>query len=238
MNEDNSPGTITRITWPTGRRQTCSIEVDGVTLGDLLADVVFEAGWNTGTRLREGEWERWQRESHRRQVGAKFRAWLQRGPRTRMLAMRYLRRQPGLPPEDAERLLNEAQAAGHCNDAQYAQALGRTARRTKLHGPRRIAQDMRRAGVDAETTAKAMEALQGWDAKGLLNAPEGQVDEMDVQKAECCRLLERRKASLMREPDPRRRRQKALRLLLTRGYASAAAWQAIGEVLDDHSKDR
>jgi SOS response regulatory protein OraA/RecX len=42
----------------------------------------------------------------------------------------------------------------------------------------------------------------------------------------------------MREPDPRKRRQKALRLLLTRGYSSAAAWQAIGEVLDDHSKDR
>jgi regulatory protein len=109
---------------------------------------------------------------------------------------------------------------GYLDDTAFARAWVESRDRARPRGSLALRQELARKGVDRDVVdavmadrADALEASAVRDAQGVAGPAGAGVED---QAAE--RLLARKSASLSREPDVRRRRQKAYALLARHGF--------------------
>ena len=109
----------------------------------------------------------------------------------------------GFPPDEVEHAIGECEKRHYLDDRMFAEdCTGLWLDRG--HGARSIRCKLRQKGISSELAA------------AVLSDAEGQEPES------ACRAIEGRLPSLLRERDSRKRRAKALRFLVARGFAGAA----------------
>ena len=129
--------------------------------------------------------------------------------RKKMLAREYS------VPEIA-RVLEECTRRGFLNDRAYAESLAES---VYLHGGGRnkAARKLQLKGIDREIIENTL--------------AEREADGVGSELSSALSALERKKALFDREPDPRKRREKALRFLAGRGFSAATAYEALNRIL-------
>jgi regulatory protein len=151
-------------------------------------------------------------------------------------------RDAGYRADLVEATLDRLTELGYLDDAVFAQAWVESRDRAQPRGARALRDELRRKGVgtaDAEAALAAREALAtGGDPDDPRLAPgDGERASSDASDdAAAGRLLARRRAALLREADPRKRRAKAYSLLARAGFDPgtagrvAAAWLTTGGI--------
>ena len=121
---------------------------------------------------------------------------------------------------------------GFLDDAGFARSWVESRDRARPRGARALRDELRRLGIgtaDAEAALAAREALAtGEDAdnpRGVRGAGERASSDASDEAA-AARLLVRKGAGLLREPDPRKRRARAYALLARAGFDPATAGRA------------
>lgn len=175
-------------------------------------------------------------------AGARF---LEARPRSADEVRRRLR-EAGYRPDLVEGTVVRLTELGYLDDAAFARAWVESRDRARPRGARALRDELRRLGVaaaDIEAALAAREArASGDDPDDPGLAPgDGQRAASDTSdEAAAMRLLARNRASLLREPDGRRRRARAYALLARAGFdpgtagRSAATWlTGVGPPSDD-----
>jgi regulatory protein len=106
---------------------------------------------------------------------------------------------------------------GYLDDERYAAAWVAARDRSHPRGASALRRELQRKGIDRPLIEAALAGREpGTHPTPVAAKDEAQEVSPDVVAAR--RLLERRRAALEREPDPRRRRQKAYALLARNGF--------------------
>jgi regulatory protein len=111
---------------------------------------------------------------------------------------------------------------GYLDDAEFARAWVESRDRAHPRGAGALRRELRLKGVADDVIADVL-------ADRAALAPQLAIG-VSVDDAAAARLLERKRATLLREPDPRRRRQRAYSLLARSGFdpgvcsAASLAW--------------
>jgi regulatory protein len=124
--------------------------------------------------------------------------------------------QLGYPPALCDQVVERLVVLGYLDDAAFAQAWIESRDRARPRGAVALRRELQRKGVPDDTIAAAL------GERDRRTAGTGQEEGEPLPNADreaAQRLLARRDASLRREPDPRRRRQKAYALLARNGFA-------------------
>lgn len=135
----------------------------------------------------------------------------------------------GYRAELVDTALTRLAELGYLDDAEFARAWVASRDRARPRGEHALRRELTLKGVDRATVDAALEDRRDAADASPDAAPGG--DDPDEAAAE--RLLARRLPALLREPDPRRRLQKAYALLARNGFApdvcSAVARRMTGE---------
>jgi SOS response regulatory protein OraA/RecX len=134
-------------------------------------------------------------------------------------------RAAGYPHTLVEEAITRLTAVGYLDDEAFARAWVESRDRSRPRGEAALRRELATHGVAAETidavlTQRAVGAGAGVGRSGRAHEPRAGDTTGDHRPDEAAarRLLERRGAALLREPDPRRRRQKAYALLARAGF--------------------
>lgn len=140
-------------------------------------------------------------------------AYLGPRPRTVSQTRAHLRRL-GYAGPLCEDVLVRLTALGYLDDAAFARAWVEGRDRSRPRGETGLRHELLRLGVARETVDVVLEGRRsGPDGAGPERGEGLSPDRMAAR-----RLLERRGSALLREPDPRRRRQRAYALLARSGF--------------------
>jgi regulatory protein len=111
---------------------------------------------------------------------------------------------------------------GYLDDAEFARAWVERRDRSRPRGELALRRELRARGIpdDAITAAfRGRDARGGsWDTDGPDDGNDRATRGTSGDEQAAWHLVERRRASLAREPDPRKRRQKAYALLARNGF--------------------
>ena len=179
-------------------------------------------------------------------AGARF---LEARPRSTDEVRRRLRG-AGYRGELVEGAIGRLTDLGFLDDAGFARSWVESRDRARPRGARALRDELRRLGIgtaDAEAALAAREALASGDdpddPRGARGAGERASSDASDEAA-AARLLVRRGAALLREPDPRKRRARAYALLARAGFdpgtaaRAAASWlTAVGTMLPDEGTE-
>jgi regulatory protein len=125
---------------------------------EIAGEILYRAGLRAGQEIDEAELRRLlgQDEAWRaREAALRL---LSYRPRTELELRRRLQRQ-GFPSEVAEWCVEELSARGLVDDAGFAESFTRDRVRLNPRGRRRVVQELRGKGVDAETAAAAVDEV-------------------------------------------------------------------------------
>ncbi|MBQ6351979.1 MAG: regulatory protein RecX [Lentisphaeria bacterium] len=123
----------------------------------------------------------------------------------------------GFPPDEVEAAVRECEKRHYLNDRLFAEDCAEMWLE-RGHGARSIRHKLYQRGVPAELAAAAIAGTE----------------EQEPEAA--CTAIRSKLPSLLREPDPRKRRAKALRFLAGRGFtgnAAAAAMKLLAQAAAD-----
>ena len=120
--------------------------------------------------------------------------------------LRHLGYPPALVDEVVVRLIE----LGYLDDATFARAWVESRDRARPRGATALRRELQRKGVAEEVIQEALKERATATDPG---------SDADTERAAARRLIGRRAASLDRETDPRRRRQKAYSLLARNGFS-------------------
>ena len=157
------------------------------------------------------------------------RSWSVRDLRGRLVALGYRL-------ELIDGVIARLTAMGYLDDERYAAAWVASRDRSRPRGSMALRRELQRRGIETGVIEAALaEREPAADAEGAPPAPEI-APRADVAAART--LLTRRAAALAREPDPRRRRQRAYALLARNGFdpevcAEVTAAYAVAEAGPD-----
>lgn len=132
----------------------------------------------------------------------------------------------GYPAALVTTVIDRLIGLGYLDDQRYAAAWVASRDRTRPRGSLALRRELTRRGIEASVIATALTDRETEDEPSD-NEVSGQVG-LSADLAAAGRLLERRRASLEREPDPRKRRQKAYALLARNGFDPEVCGHAIG----------
>ena len=165
--------------------------------------------------------------------------------------VRHRLREAGYRDDLVEAALLRLTELGFLDDAGFARTWVESRDRARPRGVRALRDELRRMGVaaaDIEGALAAREAVASGDDPGdpaLVPADGERAASGASDAAAAARLLDRKGAGLMREPDLRKRHARAYALLAragfdpgTAGQASAAWLQATGTVPMDDEADQ
>jgi regulatory protein len=140
-------------------------------------------------------------------------AYLAPRPRTAAQVRAHLRRLGYRDPICGEVLARLA-ALGYLDDAAFARSWVEGRDRSRPRGEAGLRHELQRLGVAADTIDTVLEERRSRDGEpGSERGEDASPDRLAAR-----RLLERRGSALRREPDPRRRRQRAYALLARSGF--------------------
>jgi len=146
--------------------------------------------------------------------------------RARLVTLGY---PPGLVDVTIERLLT----LGYLDDDAYARAWVAGRDRSRPRGAGALRRELLRKGLGRELVDATLEAREagmvaaetadgsstgGYHAAGAYREPDHAHPGSSADQAAALRLLDRRRGSLLREMDPRKRRQRAYTLLARNGF--------------------
>lgn len=211
------PGTITRIAPQAKDPERVSIYIDDAFAFGVHQNILLEFELRTGRHLDTETQVEIMLAERRRAARSKALEYLSYKPRTAQEVHRKLIRSD-FPDDIAEQAVARMQELGYVDDADYARRYAEQRFRSKGHGPRRIAYDLRRRGVARRHIDAALAALRE--------------DEDLMERARD--LARKRWKRLAREEDPYKRRRKLSRYLQRRGY-SFDVIRRITEELDEAS---
>ncbi|HET7726388.1 MAG TPA: regulatory protein RecX [Candidatus Limnocylindrales bacterium] len=127
---------------------------------------------------------------------------------------------------------------GFLDDDAFARAWVESRDRVRPRGEQALRRELRLKGVEPAVVDAALARRRGErgerDEDGVPDGIDGLADP-DLEAAR--RLLERRRAALERETDPRRRRQKAYALLARNGFSPDVAARVSAELSANASPD-
>lgn len=129
----------------------------------------------------------------------------------------------GYPPALVETVVERFAEMGYLDDEAFARAWLESRDRARPRGDSALRRELLGKGVAAPLVAQLLEARTEDPEAG------------ETQAAR--RLLERRRSSLSREPDPRRMSRRACELLLRNGFSYETARAAVRDVLLDNASD-
>jgi len=141
-------------------------------------------------------------------------------------------RDAGYRAELVEGTLDRLTELGYLDDAAFARAWVESRDRAGPRGARALRDELRRRGVaraDAEAALAAREARAAGDDPDdprLRTGAGERADSEAADEAAAARLLARKGAGLLREPDVRKRRGKAYALLARGGFDPGTAGRA------------
>lgn len=119
---------------------------------------------------------------------------------------------------EIEHVIDEFQRLGFLNDEQYAENAVQIMK-CRGYGNRKISNELRQKGIGKDLAAETIASEEV--------SPEGQ-----NQDAVAREVLRRKRHSLEKEPDPRKRREKALRMLAGRGFSADCSYRAVHSLLE------
>ena len=119
---------------------------------------------------------------------------------------------------------------GYLDDERYAAAWVASRDRSRPRGSAALRGELRRKGIEPAVIEGALAARDGAPDEADGSDRPGRGWSADLAAA--VSLLERRGAALAREPDPRKRRQKAYALLARNGFDPEVCARAIGASLE------
>lgn len=137
-------------------------------------------------------------------------------PRSVVETRRRLRHH-GYPHELVERVVGQLVELGYLDDANFARAWVESRDRARPRGAFALRRELALKGVTREVVAEVLAERD--------EAPGSSDETADLEAA--LRLLERRRSALEREPDPRKRRQKAYALLARNGFDPEQCREAV-----------
>lgn len=125
-----------------------------------------------------------------------------------------------VPSEIAERVLDRLEHVGLVDDAEYAAMLVRTKHAERGLARRALAQELSRRGIDRETAASALEAIDRED------------------EDEVARELVRRRAPASANLPRDKRVRRLVGMLARKGHSPGGAYRIVTQVLDAEEGDR
>lgn len=121
----------------------------------------------------------------------------------------------GYPASLCDEVVERLASLGYLDDRAFAQAWVESRDRARPRGSTALRRELQRKGVPDDIVREVLEARA--EAAGADDADAPGSGDADHEAAR--RLLDRRAASLRREADPRRRRQRAYALLARHGFS-------------------
>jgi regulatory protein len=139
----------------------------------------------------------------------------------------------GYPVALVDQVVARLVTLGYLDDAAFARAWVESRDRARPRGAAALRRELTQKGVSADVVAAVL-AARGASirtAAALVTGTER--DEPDAERAAAQRLLQKRASGLAREPDPRRRRQKAYALLARSGFSPDVCAEVAAGVASD-----
>lgn len=137
----------------------------------------------------------------------------------------------GYRPELVADVVERLAALRYLDDEAFARAWVESRDRARPRGEHALRQELAQKGVDRSLVDVVLdERREGADGSAAA-AMDGEPASADEAAAE--RLLRKRMASILREADPRRRRQKAYGLLARSGFSPDVCGTVARRILDD-----
>ena len=135
----------------------------------------------------------------------------------------------GYPAALCDEVVDRLVELSYLDDADFARAWVESRDRAKPRGVVALRRELQLKGVSFETITQVLET------RGELARQQADIQQTpgDADRAAAQRLLQRRMSALRREPDPRRRRQKAYALLARNGFAPDVCHETAAAVLDE-----
>jgi regulatory protein len=127
----------------------------------------------------------------------------------------------GYPIHLTDVVVDRLLAFGYLDDASFARAWVESRDRARPRGESALRRELTLKGIDREVISQVLSeradgsatSAAGGDGSTTMQSHPDEADEIAAR-----RLLERRSASLRRDPDPRKRRHKAYALLARNGF--------------------
>lgn len=123
----------------------------------------------------------------------------------------------GYRSELIEETIGRLHTLHYLDDEAFARTWVESRDRSKPRGEHALRQELGRKGVDRETVDAVIEERR--DAAASFAEAAGDLVPDNADEAAAERLLDRKRAALLREPDARRRMQKAYAMLARNGFA-------------------
>lgn len=144
----------------------------------------------------------------------------------------------GYPPTLCEQVVERLVELGYLDDATFARAWVESRDRARPRGAVALRRELQRKGVPDDTIRQTLDeraaavapAHDGASAAASAASP-------SAEREAARRLIERRAAALSREPDPRRRKQKAYALLARNGFTPDVCAELASSVAGDPADD-
>lgn len=133
-------------------------------------------------------------------------------------------RHHGYPQPLIDSVLHRLVEMGYLDDEAFARSWVESRDRARPRGESALRRELAVKGVGRETVAGILEERRSAD-------PEDAPEHGSADRAAAEQLIDRRRAALMRELDPRKRRQKAYALLARNGFDPETCREVAG-VLD------
>jgi regulatory protein len=145
----------------------------------------------------------------------------------------------GYPEPLIEEVLTRLLAMGYLDDVAFGRAWVESRDRSRPRGETALRQELRRKGLDEAVVREVLADRAAGVSEGRLGeagpeivTPTIDEDPRFVDRAAAERLLARKASALAREPDPRKRRQKAYALLARNGFDPGVC-QAVSRMVTD-----
>jgi regulatory protein len=126
---------------------------------------------------------------------------------------------------------------GFLDDQAFASAWVESRDRARPRGEHALRRELALKGIDRGVIDGVLATRRAGGAVDDPDDPFFQPVDGDRDRSAAERLLERRRVALLREPDPRKRRQKAYALLARNGFAPDVASEVARRVDDDPEAD-
>jgi regulatory protein len=190
-----------------------NVYVDGAFRLALAHEVVLRAGLRTGDEVSEGRLE---------ELAAEDLFWKARDSSLNLLSFRArtateLRRrlrEKGFPAEVVERCVEDLVERGLVDDSAFAETFVRDRVRLRPSGARRLAQELRRKGVDADTAGEAIEEVLRTE----------EVSELELARVAASKWARRS------GEEPERARRRLHGFLARRGFGGDTVRQVMEEI--------